>query len=220
MDPGGTKRPRFLSKEQAEESSELSQGELLGLRLRQMRRERNWTLAEVSVRTGLAISTLSKVERNQISLTYNRLAKLAAGLELDVANFFTTEPINDTFGRRGHSFRGQGHVLDTPNYTHEYLVAELLNRRMIPMLARIKARSIEEFGPFDRHPGEEFIYIIEGAIDMYIEPEGPLRLRAGDSCYFDGQSGHASISVGSGDAYVLSIISLPTNPLGRPDAVA
>ena len=190
-----------------------SNGELLGMRLRRLRRERDWTLAEVSKRTGLAVSTLSKVERNQISLTYNRLAKLAEGLELDVANFFSAQTIADRFGRRAYSARGTGQVLETPNYAHEYLVADLLHRRMIPMFTRIKARTIEEFGPLDHHPGEEFVFVLEGAIDMYIDPEDPRRLRAGDCCYFDARAGHAAISVGVGDAYVLSIISPPENSL-------
>lgn len=179
-----------------------------------MRRERGWTLAQLSARTGLAISTLSKVEHNQISLTYNNLAKLAAGLELDVAEFFAVKAVEDTFGRSAVCYRGQGHLHETPNYAHQYLVAELLHRRMIPMSTRIKTRSLEEFGPLDRHPGEEFVYVLEGAIDMYIEPNGPLRLRAGDCCYFDARTGHAAISVGSGDALVLSIISPGGQPSG------
>lgn len=185
------------------------QSELLGMRLAQMRRQNGWTLAQVSARTGLAISTLSKVERNQISLTYNRLAQLAAGLKLDVAEFFAVNAVDDTFGRRVYCRRGDGHTHETTNYAHQYFAAELLHRRMIPMQTRIKTRSIEEFGPLDRHLGEEYVYVLEGVIEMHIEPEPPVRLRAGDSCYFDARSGHAAISIGSGDALVLSIISAP-----------
>jgi transcriptional regulator with XRE-family HTH domain len=177
------------------------------MRLAQMREQNGWTLAQVSARTGLAISTLSKVEHNQISLTYNKLAKLAAGLALDVAEFFTEQAVEESFGRRAYVRRGEGHVHETANYAHQYFAAELLHRRMVPMETRIKARSLKEFGPFDRHPGEEYVYVLEGVIDMYIEPKGPVRLRAGDSCYFDARTGHAAISVGTGDAIVLSIIS-------------
>ena len=187
----------------------LNGGKLLGMRLRRMRRERGWTLSEVSDRTGLAVSTLSKVENNQISLTYNNLAKLAAGLDLDIANFFTGETIQDSFGRRAHGLRGEGQFHETTNYTHEYLVADLLHRRMIPVTVRIKARSIDEFGELDKHAGEEFVYVLEGVVDVYIEPDGPMRLRPGDCCYFDARVGHAAISVGSGDALILSVVTAP-----------
>ena len=63
----------------------------LGDGVRRLRRQRGWTLAQLSKNTGLAISTLSKVENNQISLTYHNLAKLASGMSLDLADFFAPE---------------------------------------------------------------------------------------------------------------------------------
>lgn len=186
-----------------------ARGDLLGRRLKRMRRERGWTLAEVSARTGLAVSTLSKVENNRISLTYNNLAKLASGLELDIANFFTGEAIQDSFGRRMVCRRGEGRLHETANIANEYLVADLLHRRMIPICCRVKARSFEEYGEPDTHPGEEFVYVLEGVVEMLIEPEPPFRLQAGDSCYFDARAGHAAISVGIGDALTLSVVTAP-----------
>jgi transcriptional regulator with XRE-family HTH domain len=193
--------------EEAEGSAALSRGELLGMRLRQIRKDKGWTLKEVSARTGLAFSTLSKVERNQLSLTYNNLAKLAEGLDLDIANLFSSDVAEVAVGRRTYCRRNEGPVHESRNYAHEYLAAKLAQRRMIPMMTRIKTHSIEEFGPLDSHPGEEFVYVLEGVVDMYIEPDQPVRLRAGDSCYFDARAPHATISVGANDALVLSLHS-------------
>jgi len=187
----------------------IGSGAVLGQRLKRMRRERGWTLADVSARTGLAVSTLSKVENNRISLTYNNLARLASGLEVDLANFFTGAAVQDTFGRRVVSHRGEGQLHETANFGHEYLVAELLHRRMVPICSRVKSHSFEEFGELDRHLGEEFVYVLEGSIELYVEPDEPLRLRAGDCCYFDARAGHAAISVGRSDALILSVVSAP-----------
>jgi transcriptional regulator with XRE-family HTH domain len=184
-------------------------GELLGDRLRELRKQRGWTLAQVSSRTGLAISTLSKVEHNQISLTYQNLAKLADGLELDLADLFTPEAIGDTAGRSVICRYGGGRLHETTNYAHEYLCVEILHRRMVPLYTNVKARSIEEFGELIRHPGEEFVFIVEGAVDLYLDDAEPTRLRAGDSCYFDARKGHAFISVGVGNAVILSVLSSP-----------
>lgn len=187
----------------------ISSGAMLGQRLKRMRRERGWTLADVSARTGLAVSTLSKVENDRISLTYNNLAKLASGLEIDLANFFTGAAVQDTFGRRVVCHRGEGQLHETANFAHEYLVAELLHRRMVPICSRVKTRTLDEFGELDRHLGEEFVYVIEGTVELYIEPDEPVRLRAGDSCYFDARAGHAAISVGRSEALILSVVSAP-----------
>ena len=50
------------------------------------------TLAETSARTRLAVSTLSKVENGQLSLTYNKLVQLSEGLEIDISTFFDPVP--------------------------------------------------------------------------------------------------------------------------------
>jgi transcriptional regulator with XRE-family HTH domain len=199
---------------------QIGNGAALGERLRRMRRERGWTLADVSSRTGLAVSTLSKVENNRISLTYNNLAKLASGLEVDLANFFTSAAVQDTFGRRVVCRRGEGQLHETTNFAHEYLVAELLHRRMVPICSHVKARSFEEFGELDRHLGEELVYVLEGTIELYVEPDEPLRLRAGDCCYFDARAGHAAISVGRSEALILSVVSAPLVHAAGPDASA
>jgi transcriptional regulator with XRE-family HTH domain len=193
-------------------------GEHLGDRLRRLRRQRGWTLAQVSVKSGLAISTLSKVENNQIALTYHNLAKLAVGLDLDLADFFTPETIGERSGRRRVCRRGEGRLHESANYAHEYLCAELSRRRMIPLYTRVKARSLEEFGDLIQHPGEEFLFVLEGAIDLYIAPDKPMRLRAGDSCYFDGEAGHAAVTVSINDAMILTVMSAP--PHVRPEEVA
>ncbi|MFO1056598.1 MAG: XRE family transcriptional regulator [Dongiaceae bacterium] len=194
----------------------------LGEGVRRLRRQRGWTLAELSAKTGLAISTLSKVENNQISLTYHNLAKLASGMALDIADFFAPEalgearrrpaPRRQAMNRQALSRRAEGPVHETANYAHEYLCAALPGRRMIPLCSRVKARSLEAFGEAIAHPGDEFIYVLEGAIDLFVGGGGPVRLRAGDSYYFDGRAGHAAVSVGIGDALILTVIS---NQSGR-----
>jgi transcriptional regulator with XRE-family HTH domain len=184
----------------------------LGEGVRRLRRQRGWTLAELSGKTGLAISTLSKVENNQISLTYHNLAKLAAGMDLDIADFFAPESLGEARRRQALSRRGEGPVHETTNYAHEYLCAALPGRQMIPLCSRVKARSIEAFGEAIAHPGDEFIYVLEGAVDLHVGGGAAVRLRAGDSYYFDGRAGHAAVSVGVGDALILTVIS---NQSGR-----
>ena len=61
----------------------------MGERLRQLRLEQELTLAEVAKRSGLAVSTVSKVERGLMALTYDRFSQLADGLGVDMAELFT-----------------------------------------------------------------------------------------------------------------------------------
>ncbi|HUO18720.1 MAG TPA: cupin domain-containing protein [Steroidobacteraceae bacterium] len=200
-----------------------------GAVLRAQRRKRGWTLAEVSRRTGLPLSTLSKIENDKMSLTFDKLLRLSSGLEVDISALFNGEVSEHGLaggtGRRSIIRAGEGKAIETPNYSHLYPAWELLNKRIIPIIAEPHARSLEEFGELIRHPGEEYAYVLEGEIDLYTSLYAPVRLKAGDSIYFDSGMGHAYIAVGEGPCRVLSLNSTPETQLiaasaGRPRAEA
>lgn len=178
-----------------------------GAVLKAQRLRRGWTLADVSERTGLPISTLSKVENEKMSLTYDKLARLSQGMEIDISRLFgdAEEPQEAVSGRRSITRLGEGHSIDTKNYGHLYPATDLLNKRFIPIVAEVRARSLEEFGELVRHPGEEYAYVLEGTADLHTSLYAPVRLTAGDSIYFDSGMGHAYIAVGEATCRVLSI---------------
>jgi transcriptional regulator with XRE-family HTH domain len=62
----------------------------LGELLRNLRLRCAWTLREMSARTGIPLSTLSKVERDELSLSYDKLAQIAERLQIDIAELFAT----------------------------------------------------------------------------------------------------------------------------------
>jgi transcriptional regulator with XRE-family HTH domain len=175
----------------------------LGERVREFRRRNNWTLEEAGRRTGLARSTLSKIENEQMSPTFEVVQKLAAGLEIELPQLFVAAESAGTSGRRTLTRAGEGRARVTPTYEHELLNVELARKKMIPFKTRVRARSFEEFSSWVRHPGEEFLYVLEGGIAFYTEFYEPVVLSAGDSVYYDSDMGHACISVSRDDALIL-----------------
>jgi transcriptional regulator with XRE-family HTH domain len=178
-----------------------------GAVIKEVRLSRGWTLAEASERTGLPISTLSKVENDKISLSYDKLVRLSQGLEIDISCLFggAETPQRTVTGRRSVTRSHEGRAIETENYGHRYVAADLLNKSFIPVLAEVRARSLEEFGELVTHAGEEFAYVLEGTVDLYTNLYAPVRLHVGDSIYFDSGMGHAYIGVGDGTCRVLSI---------------
>ena len=71
----------------------------LGVRVRELRTKRGWTLEQAARRAGLARSTLSKIENGQMSPTYEALKKLAEGLEISVPQLFTPPSKGQVMGR-------------------------------------------------------------------------------------------------------------------------
>jgi transcriptional regulator with XRE-family HTH domain len=187
-----------------------------GAALRALRVQRGWTLAEVSKRTDLPISTLSKIENDRVSLTYDKLARISTGLGVDISQLFAPQIVGSgasVGGRRCVTLAGQGSVIETENYGHIYPAADFLNKRFVPVIAEIYARSLEEFGEMIRHPGEEYAYVLEGTVEFHSELYAPLTLRKGDSLYFDSGMGHAYLTADSGPCRVLSICSGPESQL-------
>jgi transcriptional regulator with XRE-family HTH domain len=179
-----------------------------GAVVKEERLRRGWTLADSSERTGLPISTLSKVENDKISLSYDKLARLSWGLEIDISRLFgggDVPPQKSVIGRRSVTRKHEGRSIETPTYGHRYLAADLLSKSFIPVVAEIKIRSLEQFGELVTHPGEEFAFVLEGAVDLYTALYAPVRLNVGDSIYFDSAMGHAYIAAGDGVCRVLSI---------------
>jgi transcriptional regulator with XRE-family HTH domain len=179
-----------------------------GAVVKEERLRRGWTLADASERTGLPISTLSKVENDKISLSYDKLARLSQGLEIDISRLFGGRDAPQqrrAAGRRSITRKHEGRSIETPNYGHRYVAADLLGKSFIPVVAEIRARSLQEFGDLVSHPGEEFAYVLEGTVDLYTALYAPVRLNVGDSIYFDSGMGHAYIAVGDDVCRVLSI---------------
>lgn len=188
-----------------------------GSALRALRTQRGWTLAEVSERTGLPVSTLSKLENDRASLSYDKLARLSAGLGVDIGQFFTPIALGAPGallgGRRSFTPAGQGQRIETENYDHRYLAADCLNKRFVPVIAELRARTLEEFGELVRHPGEEFALVLEGTVEFHCELYAPLLMRKGDSIYFDSAMGHAYLAAEAGPCRVVSICSGPESQL-------
>ena len=175
----------------------------LGERIRDIRRRNNWTLEDASRRTGLARSTLSKIENDQMSPTFEVVQKLAAGLEIELPQLFEAAEPSGATGRRTITRAGEGRPRVTGTYEHELLSVELAKRKMIPFRTRVRARSFDAFSSWVRHPGEEFLYVLEGSIAFYTEFYEPVVLAAGDSVYYDSDMGHACVSVSDEDALIL-----------------
>jgi transcriptional regulator with XRE-family HTH domain len=180
----------------------------LGPRVRELRRARGWTLEQAAGQAGLARSTLSKIENGQMSPTYEALKKLAEGLAISIPQLFTPPSRMQVNGRMAVTKSGEGQASVTATYEHELLAGALQKKEMLPYRARIRARTLEEFGGWVRHDGEEFLYVLTGIVRLYTEFYAPVDLRRGDSAYYDASMGHNVVSLSEDDATVLWVTSL------------
>ncbi|WP_324749260.1 XRE family transcriptional regulator [Sphingomonas sp. LY54] len=180
-----------------------SEGFHLGKRLRELRRERSMTLEDAGRLTGLAASTLSKIENDQMSPTFDVVQKLAAGFGIDITELFATKSGQDTPGLRSVTLDGTGRLMETEVYSHRLIASELKNKKILPFVTTIKARKLEDFKNWSQHSGEEFLYVLEGEICFQTEHYEPVILGVGDSIYINSSMEHACYSTSEEDAVVL-----------------
>lgn len=185
-----------------------------GQRLRQARKQKGWTLAQVAERSGVSITTISRAERGQLALGYDNFAALGQALQMDMgamfakANTNTEQPAPSQLQEGPVLTRaGQGVVYQGPAFSYEFLGTQALGKKMTPTLGTVHARRITGPQDFARHPGEEFVYVLSGAIEVHFEDGQCLPLSRGDSLYFDSRIGHAYISVSRQLAKVIGVVT-------------
>ena len=158
----------------------------LGRILKDLRNHRNWTLREMSERSGIPVSTLSKVENDRLTLTYDKLAQLSQKLQIPISDLFAeNEQVEAITARRSIGKVEDSVRVTTPNYDYYYLCTELRRKRMVPVLTRIRAKSLSEFGDLVSHAGEEYIHVLEGTIVVHTQFYDPVTLHAGEAIYID-----------------------------------
>jgi mannose-6-phosphate isomerase-like protein (cupin superfamily) len=159
--------------------------------------------------SGIPIATLSKTQNNLATLSYVQLAKLAAGLGLELNELFTAAAVDVRTGRRAVTRKGEGLRGVTARYDFEILCGELASKKMNVGIMEITARTVEDAGGLIVHEGEEFAYVLSGSIEVHTEDYRPTRLDAGDSIYMDSTSGHVYVNVGQDT--VARVLALTTH---------
>lgn len=180
----------------------------LGRRLRAARKELGWTLAEVAERSGVSITTISRAERGQLALGYENFSALGRALQMDMSAMFSEAGVTaKPFAGPVLTRSGQGVVYRGLSFSYEFLGTTAVGKQMEPVLGTVHARTIAGPEDYARHPGEEFVHVLSGSIDVHFDTGDVVRLAKGDSLYFDSRIGHAYVSVSRQLARVIGVIT-------------
>ena len=176
----------------------------IGKALQRLRKNKDLTLAAVSERTGVAISTLSKIEKNQSSPNFDVLVRLADGLGLDLIALLGDSFYTFAHGARTITRAGGGVRYEAPLGVYEALSSEIAMKALQPAVVRVPAGR-DEPAAMSSHAGEEFIHVLKGTVRFFMEPYSPTVLKQGDSVHFDSLMQHGFVALGDEDALLLSV---------------
>jgi transcriptional regulator with XRE-family HTH domain len=185
-------------------------------KIREIRKSKGFTLEELSEICGLSVSQLSKIENGKARLTFDIALTLSGLLKVPVTAFLSN-PAVSAIARRSITPAGGGIVHQTPGMRFEVLCSDFKEKRNVFWRVVISAHTVEESGGWRSHPGEEFLHVLDGALDLHTEHYEPTHLATGDSILFDASMPHAYLAAGGSDAIVLMSNTVPAET-GLPAA--
>jgi transcriptional regulator with XRE-family HTH domain len=185
----------------------------IGHVLREKRSHHGWTLADVAAKTGISRSTLSKLENDLITPSYQTILQLCSGLEIEINELVGR--VGEAVGRRSISRGQSGCLMGDENYRYTYPCTEVAHKRIVPIVIDISANSARILDDLWSHAGEEFVYVLEGAVRLHTQFYEAELLEAGDCAYFDSTMEHAYVSANQRPARLLVMCSSATPNLAQ-----
>jgi transcriptional regulator with XRE-family HTH domain len=177
----------------------------IGARIRFLRRQRGMTLDTLSSASNLTKSYVSKVERGLSVPSISTAMKIAESFDITVSQLLGEDGYEGAASivRKNErpSFMRKG---SSAGYNYEMIAAPKKFKSMEPFIMKPPLQ-FQDRRVFE-HAGEELIFVLSGSVE--VELSGQLvRLRSGDTIYFDAHVPHRTRSVGSKNASVLVVIS-------------
>jgi DNA-binding transcriptional MerR regulator/quercetin dioxygenase-like cupin family protein len=167
----------------------------LGPRLRAMRKRSNMGIVEAAQHAGISPGFLSAVELSRANASVATLQRLASAYGTTVLEFF------DLPERSSRLIRRQDRrVLRTK--TNVIMEVLSIGTKMLEcMLFRVPPGSGSD-GAYS-HQGEEFVYMLSGTIEFWLDETECHILRAGDSFWFNSSMGHRWLNASDKEAALL-----------------
>jgi transcriptional regulator with XRE-family HTH domain len=174
---------------------------IVGLKIRELRNQRKFSLRTLSERSGLNINTLSLVENGKSSPSVGTLQQLARALEVPMAAFFESEPVSKRVVFTGHNQRPEA----TFNNAHmQNLGKDLAGNMVQPFVVTLEPGA----GSGERmivHTGHEFVYCLSGRV-LYAIEEVEYYLEPGDSVVFEAHLPHQWKNIDERQSQIILIL--------------
>jgi len=173
-----------------------------GQRFRRLRLKRGLSLAQVARATGVSVGFLSALERGQMRSSVATLRRIARFYKTNIISLFETNGDAPVLVRPP-----ERKILETSPKVRMELLA-WGNTAMEPHLFRIKPGGGS--GDSYAHEGEEFLHVLRGEFEIWLQNQGRYRLKPGDSLYFESSTPHRWKNPGRSEAWILWVNTPPT----------
>ncbi len=179
----------------------------VGERIKALREERGLSIEDLASRTGFDTAMLEQVENDMISPPLGIMVRLAKALDMKLGTLISSgdkqysiirkqdrKPISRYASKKGVKY----------GYAYESLAPEKKDRTMEPFLVTLEPAD-EEPKP-STHDGEEFIFVLDGEMEVRIGDETHV-LHPGDCIYYDSTLPHLVKTKGDTITRILAVLT-------------
>lgn len=172
-------------------------------RIKDLREIANLSEETLSAELNVTVDTYREYESGTIDIPIGFLYEVANRFRVELTAILTGE------GPRLHTYclvrKGKGFNVDRKNpYKYQNLAYNFIHKKAEPFLVTVEPGNNEPVH-FSSHPGQEFNYVMEGTLMIYIDGH-QLTLNEGDSLYFDSSCSHGMKALNGKPAKFLAII--------------
>ena len=187
---------------------------VVGAKIRSFRQTKNLSIEEIAERSGLSVEQIASIENDSNLPSLGPLIKVARALGVRLGTFLDD---NDELGpavcraadrERDHSISFSNDASDARrNMDYHSLAKQKAGRHMEPFIIDIHPTEERTF-KLSAHEGEEFIYVMEGEVEIAYGRESYV-LGAGDSIFYDSIVEHHVHGSNGQAAKILAVVYIP-----------
>ena len=177
-----------------------------GDRIRRIRKERGLSIKDLSSRTGIDVAAMRRIESGETIPALGQLVRLGRALDMKMG-YLISSGIDETMTvvhkdeRRPVSRYGESKSM-LCGYSYESLAPEKAERFMEPFIVTLMPAEAEDFST---HAGQEFLYVLEGEVEVQIGDRIDF-LKPGDAAYYDSVEPHLVRCVGTAPAQIVAVL--------------
>ena len=176
----------------------------VGSKLKEIRRDKNLKLNDLSQQTGISIAMLSKIENGRVFPTWHSLLQILDALDLNLNSFFNDLPNESDFSGyllfRSEEYKTIEKEDDSQGFDYRLVMNRTLEKSALEIsVLTLSPGATRETVSTD---GFQFLFVVKGSIDYRME-KNTLTLNEGDSLFFDGRIEHVPINNSDQEAFLL-----------------
>ncbi len=181
-------------------------------KIKSIRERQNMSIEELSENSGVKLEVLKAMEAGEVIPSLTPLTKMARALGVRLGTFLDDTPqIGPVVTRAGKPtnalfFSGREDVTNATNLEFHPLGAGKIDRNIDPFLIDIEYEEGEK--ELSSHEGEEFIYVLEGEIEV-IYGKDTFTIGEGDSIFYDSVVPHHLHATGKKESKILAVLYTP-----------